>query len=66
MYKYIFGVYSSAAPQQSTGFNLGGEEYMGGERFLFVNITCPFSCRKRQRDKKVRKKRQTVYMLIRA
>lgn len=35
MYKYIFGVYSVTAPQQSTGFNLGGEEY-GWGTFSFL------------------------------
>lgn len=46
MYKYIFGVYSLAAPQQSTGFNMGGEEYGWGTfSFCQHTKTCPFSCR---------------------
>lgn len=40
MYKYIFGVYSVTAPQQSTGFKLGGEEYGWGTfSFCQQNLT---------------------------
>lgn len=42
MYKHIFGVYSTAAPQQRAGFNLGGEKEYGWGTFSFCQHNLSF------------------------